>query len=98
MLYAAKFFAAACIRGGSVMGQRLRKRLLKGLAALIIAGVAGIALLVGWLRLKHGLPLTLPEPTGPYPVGRVVYHWVDDSRTDVLAPAAGQKRKVMVWG
>ena len=79
------------------MWQRLRKRLFKGLAALIVGGVAGIALFVGWLRLEHGLPLTLPEPTGPYPVGRVVYHWVDDSRTDVLAPAAGQKRELMVW-
>jgi predicted dienelactone hydrolase len=79
------------------MWQMLRKRLLRGLAALIIGGVAGIALFVGWLRLEHGLSLTLPEPTGPYPVGRVVYHWVDDSRADVLASAAGQKRELMIW-
>jgi predicted dienelactone hydrolase len=79
------------------MWQRLLKRVLKGLAALIVGGVAGIASFLGWLRLEHGLPLTLSEPTGPYPVGRVVYHWVDDSRTDVLAPAAGEKRELVVW-
>jgi predicted dienelactone hydrolase len=79
------------------MWRRLVKRLLKGLAALMIGGIAGIALLLGWLRLEHGLPLSLPTPTGPYTVGRVVYHWVDDSRPDILAPAAGLKRELMVW-
>jgi hypothetical protein len=79
------------------MYRRLLKRMLKAVAVLAIAGVAGIALILVWLRVEHSFPVTLPEPTGPFQVGRTIYHWVDDSRTDSLAPVPDQKRELIAW-
>jgi dienelactone hydrolase len=70
---------------------------LKSLAYLAIGAVAGVGLILGWLRLEHGFSLTLPTPTGPFAVGRTSFHWVDTSRTDILAPVPGQKRELIVW-
>jgi predicted dienelactone hydrolase len=39
----------------------------------------------------------LPPPTGKYGVGRIVYHWTDDSRTEQLSKAPGAKRELMVY-
>jgi dienelactone hydrolase len=38
----------------------------------------------------------LPEPTGPYPVGRVTYHLVDASRDDDRGTHKDRKREFMV--
>jgi predicted dienelactone hydrolase len=42
---------------------------------------------------------SLPEPTGPYAVGRVSYHWTDSSREESLTEGEGDKRELMafVW-
>src|SRR6185437_13407878 len=42
---------------------------------------------------------TLPQPTGPYEVGRVTYHLVDTSRDDDKGSRQGHKREftVQVW-
>jgi predicted dienelactone hydrolase len=79
------------------MYRKLLKRMLKTVAVLAVVGVAGIALILVWLRVEHGLPVTLPEPTGPFKVGRTVYHWVDTSRTDSLSPVPNQKRELIAW-
>jgi predicted dienelactone hydrolase len=76
---------------------RLLKKLAKILAALLVLFIAGIAAVLGLLRLEHGFAVTLPKPTGPFAVGRTLYEWVDNSRTDRLAPVAGQKRELIVW-
>ena len=73
------------------------KRLRKIFAALALFGVAALALILGLLRLEHGFPVTLPKPTGPFAVGRTMYHWVDAARTDSLAPVPNQKRELIVW-
>ena len=41
--------------------------------------------------------LALPAPTGPYAVGRTVYHWTDPSRGETSAARAGEHREVQVW-
>lgn len=47
------------------------------------------------------LPLLLPvfafeEPSGPYAVGTVTYHWTDERREETATPEAGDKRELMV--
>ena len=78
-------------------GKMFWRRLFKTLAALALSGVAGIALILLLLRVEHGFAVTLTEPTGPFAVGRTMYHWVDAARTDTLAPVPNRKRELIVW-
>jgi predicted dienelactone hydrolase len=57
----------------------------------------GIAALLGALWLEHRTAIALPQPTGPFAVGRDVYDWADDATLDTLAPAPGTKRELLVW-
>jgi dienelactone hydrolase len=76
---------------------RLVKRILKGLAGLLILGVVGIGLLLCLLWFEHKVETPLPTPTGIFAVGRATYTWIDDVRTDRLAPSPGIKREFVVW-
>ena len=62
--------------------------------SLGVVGLAAAALLCLLLPVYH-----LPAPTGPYPVGRVTYHWVDGARPETLTPAADDQRELnlLVW-
>lgn len=40
--------------------------------------------------------VVFPKPTGPYPVGTTLMHWVDESREEVLTPEDGDKRELVV--
>ena len=64
-----------------------------GLLAIAIAVTTGLSVL-GW---QHTRPVTLPEPTGPFAVGRTEFDWRDRARIDPLAPAAGTLRELTVW-
>ena len=44
--------------------------------SVVLLGIAGIATL--WL--EHRSEVTLPAPTGPFPVGRALFDWRDDQR------------------
>ncbi len=59
--------------------------------AVLVVGAAAT------LRIQHDMRLRLPEPTGPFAVGRTSFDWVDKTRTDVLSPHPGTKRELMVW-
>src|SRR5215470_2410432 len=74
----------------------LARRIFHGLAKLAILGLLGIALLFGSLWIEHAFPITLPAPTGPFPVGRSIYDWTDQSSVDTLAPVSGTKRELLV--
>jgi dienelactone hydrolase len=52
--------------------------------------------LVGALALERATPFTLPVPTGPFSVGRVVEDWTDSTSTDPLAPKPSS-RELLVW-
>jgi Platelet-activating factor acetylhydrolase, isoform II len=58
----------------------------------------GIFILMA-LMLSLFLQLRLPAPTGPYPVGRTNFRWVDSSRPEVLTDDPGDAREViaLVW-
>jgi predicted dienelactone hydrolase len=75
----------------------MSRRILRALATFAILGVLGVALLVGAVWLEHRTATTLPAPTGPFAVGRAIYHWVDDKGLDALAPVPGTKRELLVW-
>jgi predicted dienelactone hydrolase len=38
----------------------------------------------------------LPEPTGPFRIGTVTYHFVDDRRPEIFSRTPGSKREIMV--
>jgi pimeloyl-ACP methyl ester carboxylesterase len=76
---------------------RLARRIVKGVAALTVALILGVAVLVAGLWLEHRTPLTLPTPTGPFAVGRVSEAWTDETSVDALAPEPGAQREVLVW-
>jgi len=73
------------------------RRFFQILAALVLLCVIGIAALFVSLWVERGRPLTLPSPSGPSSVGRIVYDWKDDRSTDPLAPTAGTARELLVW-
>ncbi len=73
------------------------RRLIKGLAALAIFAVVGLTMLLALLWWEHKTEITLPAPTGHFAVGRTTYTWVNNTRTDELAPSSGTKREVVVW-
>src|SRR6266849_2833496 len=73
------------------------KRLIKGLAALAIFAVVGLTMLLALLWREHKTEVTLPAPPGHFAVGRATYAWVNNARTDELAPSSGAKREVVVW-
>src|SRR5262249_54071154 len=73
------------------------RRVIQTLKYLIRSGVAGVLILVGWLWIEQASQTSLPEPTGPFAVGRTVCDWVDETAVDTLAPVAGAKRELLVW-
>lgn len=70
--------------------------MLKGMAVLAFLALLGVLALLASLWLEHRSEVTLPKPTGSFPVGRTLYDWVDDQTLDPLAPA-GAKREFLVW-
>jgi hypothetical protein len=75
----------------------LARRILRAFARLAIFFVSGIAALLGSLWLERRTDLTLPRPTGPFAVGRVIYDWIDNSKVDSSAPVPGTSRELLVW-
>lgn len=83
--------------GSDQPAPRRGHRFLKGLAALALASGLAVAALFAALWLEHRSAVTLPQPSGPFAVGRTIYDWVDDGAIDTLAPTAGVKRELLVW-
>jgi predicted dienelactone hydrolase len=73
------------------------RRILRTLKILILSGVALVAILIAGLWIEQSSQTSLPEPTGPFAVGRAYYDWVDQTALDRLAPATGIKRELLVW-
>jgi dienelactone hydrolase len=64
------------------------------LAGVLVLAVA--AVLIGG-SIEHRFPTSFPKPTGPYPVGRTMFHWVEEGHPDEFAPNSGTKRELIVW-
>src|SRR5947209_18356539 len=65
----------------------------------IVAGFGLIVIIcaVTALWLEHRASITLPEPSGPFAVGRVVSDWRDPTTIDSSSPIAGTKRELLSW-
>jgi dienelactone hydrolase len=59
--------------------------------------VAGIGAVIAGLWLEHRSPIALPEPTGAFPVGRVIVDWKGEHTIDPMAPVAGTPRELLAW-
>jgi predicted dienelactone hydrolase len=66
-----------------------------GVAAALILGLIAAIVLALWV--EHNQPVILPALTGPYPVGRAAFDWVDESRPEELAPETRAKRELTLW-
>ncbi|MCY1074140.1 alpha/beta hydrolase family protein [Archangium lansingense] len=65
----------------------------------VVTAMAGAAALT-WLfqRLRAQLfPVILPEPTGPYDVGRAAFDWVDPQREEPYARRGNRLRELSAW-
>jgi predicted dienelactone hydrolase len=66
----------------------------------VVTGV-GVGLGVVALLLATALPLIFPifqlkQPDGPYPIGTVTYHWVDNTRHELFSTDSHAQRELMV--
>ena len=77
--------------------KRIFKFLAKSIAVLALLGFIALATLFLLIRRERNTPLTLPEVTGHFPVGRTSYIWTNSVATDELSPTPGAKRQVVVW-
>jgi predicted dienelactone hydrolase len=73
------------------------KILFKGIVGLIGLIIVVILICLGLLWLEHNKSVILPSPTGQFAVGRTTYYWIDNTRTDSLAPVRNQKRELLIW-
>src|SRR5262249_3549554 len=73
---------------------RLASKALVLLAALAAVGFFG---LLGGLWVEHRREISLPDPSGPLPVGRTTQDWTDEAALDPLAPVRGTHREVLAW-
>lgn len=81
---------AASVAG---LHQRERRRP-PGAAILIALGVLGLV-------IAAALPMVAPvfrfaHPSGPYAIGTLTYHWVDDSRAEAFGADPNERRQLMV--
>jgi len=50
-----------------------------------------------YLWFRHNQKVVLPEPTGPYKVGRMEFDWTDPNRLEPFAIGKREHRELMVW-
>ena len=74
------------------------------IVAVVLGVVVGLIAVVAASVFAYGETesnrvTSLPEPTGPYAVGRVSYHWIDRSQEETFTKKKGDKRELMafVW-
>jgi dienelactone hydrolase len=72
----------------------MRRRVRTGIVILLLIVMLGAAGYVGWVLVQRSEPVSLPEPTGTYQVGRRTYEWADTPRRD---PFANGPRRLAVW-
>lgn len=65
--------------------------------AILFAGVVGGLAVVVAISSSLLLPVfRFDVPTGPYDIGTVTYHWVDESRSEVFSSDTKARREMMV--
>ena len=80
-----------------IMQRRVAHRIFKCFVVSAVFCAVAITTLLASLWLEHRTEVTLPTPTGPFAVGRVLCYWTDAETVDTLAPVPGTKRELLVW-
>lgn len=80
---------------GSIRPKRLA-RAFRAFGLLATAGGFALAGLLASLWLDHRKETFLPEPSGPFAVGRTTYAWTDPAQADPMAPP-GAPRELLAW-
>lgn len=62
-----------------------------------LAVIAACMLLLGVMWIDHYRETSLPVPTGPFAVGRILAVWTDAAHFDPMAPAPGTHRELLAW-
>jgi predicted dienelactone hydrolase len=73
------------------------RKLLKGALVLVLAIILSVVALVASLWSGHYINVTLPAPSGPFEVSRVLETWSDDHRADPLFPERRTELVVWIW-
>ncbi len=69
-------------------------------AGILTATLSVLILGSGYLgasAIRHTRPVSLPAPSGHYPVGRTTFEWTDTLRADLTAPQPRRPRELSVW-
>ncbi len=66
-------------------------------ATVALFPVFVIAILLALLWLDHTRSTALPQPTGPFAVGRTTYVWRSTTQADAGAPRSGAKQTIYAW-
>lgn len=69
------------------------------LATLIALILVAATVAFAYAQLRSNEKVALPDPTGPYAVGRASYDWVDRSRAETFTKREGDRRELraFVW-
>ena len=63
----------------------------------IVLGAIGVLALVVAIGMRIVLPVFhFPHPSGPYEIGTLTYHWVDDDRAEIFSVDPKVRRELMV--
>jgi predicted dienelactone hydrolase len=90
------FFLVWLLQGRKPAGEAVASRRSQRLAAALGTGLGVLGLAVS-AALPAVLPVfRLPQPTGPYAIGTLTYHWIDVHRPEVFAADAKAHRELMV--
>lgn len=73
------------------------RRALKTMLLLALVVVIAVAGYVGFVAIEREQLVALPAPTGSYPVGRTMFDWTDQGRSDPSAHRPGLPRELSVW-
>ena len=65
-----------------------------GIVILVLVAVLAGSGYVGWVLIQRSEPVSLPDPTGAFQVGRRTFEWTDTTRKD---PYGDGPRKLAVW-
>jgi predicted dienelactone hydrolase len=68
----------------------------QGMAAGLVAALGILGLVVSIILPIIILVFRFPQPTGPYKIGTVTYHWVDTARPEIFTTDPNDRRELMV--
>jgi predicted dienelactone hydrolase len=93
------FFVVWLVRYVAPAGGPARRKRTNRLAAGLAIGLGVLGLAVS-VALPMVLPVfRFPDPSGPYEIGTLTYHWVDADRAEVFTADPDDRRELMaqVW-